>query len=128
MKETEETKAHKVRITSQGFLNESSDSEVTEDEDHDVTESGAEPPLKRVRRNYSGIPNVALAGLRFGVGLRLTAAIATAALIDSGRVTEEDTSNVIDKNKVKRAQDKLMTDMEQKFEAKLKSSDQCCRT
>ncbi|KAL3045400.1 hypothetical protein OYC64_013634 [Pagothenia borchgrevinki] len=69
--------------------------------------------------NYDDdIPNIALASVRYGIGLRPTAAIATAALIDAGIITEDNTSKVIDKNKVKRAQEKLMRELGEKFEEK----------
>ena len=71
-----------------------------------------------VQRNYDDIPNIALASLRYGTGLRATAAIATAALIDAGLITEENPSKVIDKNKVRRAQEKLMIEMGEEFEKK----------
>ena len=38
---------------------------------------------ERNRKNYAEIPNIALASIRYGVRLRPTAAIATAALIDA---------------------------------------------
>ena len=72
-----------------------------------VPETDPEPAAS-VKKNYDEIPNIALASVRYGIGLRPTAAIATAALIDAGIITEDDTSKVIDKNKVKRAQEKLM--------------------
>ncbi|KAG0710812.1 hypothetical protein GWK47_002434 [Chionoecetes opilio] len=56
--------------------------------------------------------------VRYGIGLRPTAAIATAALIDAGIITEDNTSKVIDKSKVKRAQEKLMRELGQEFEEK----------
>ncbi|KAK1886299.1 3-deoxy-D-manno-octulosonic acid kinase [Dissostichus eleginoides] len=66
----------------------------------------------KVQKNY------ALASVRYGIGLRPTAAIATAALIDAGIITEDNTSKVIDKNKVKRAQEKLMRELGEEFEEK----------
>nr|XP_027220371.1 uncharacterized protein LOC113812651 [Penaeus vannamei] len=71
-------------------------------------ETDPEPATSRkVQKTYDEIPNIALACVRFGKGLRLTAAIGTAALIDAGIITEDDTRKVINKNKVKRAQEKL---------------------
>ncbi|KAI4796469.1 hypothetical protein KUCAC02_026971 [Chaenocephalus aceratus] len=72
----------------------------------------------KVQKNYDDIPNIALASVRYGIGLRPTAAIATAALIDAGIITEDNTSKVIDKNKVKRAQEKLMRELGEEFEEK----------
>ena len=112
-KELEEIEAQTRRNTARESLNDSSSNEGIEDGDSDGAEKNElESPLKVARRNYSNISNVALAGLRFGVGLRPTAAIATAALVDGGLVTEADTSKVIDKSKVKRAQDKIMREMQ----------------
>lgn len=70
------------------------------------------------KKNYDEIPNIALASIRYGVGLRPTAAIATAALIDAGIITPGSQRRVIDKCKVKRAQEKLMKIMEKEFEEK----------
>ncbi|KAG0718100.1 hypothetical protein GWK47_007861 [Chionoecetes opilio] len=72
----------------------------------------------QVQKNYDEISNIALASVRYGIGLRPTAAIATAALIDAGIITEDNTSKVIDKSKVKRAQEKLMRELGQEFEEK----------
>ena len=54
----------------------------------------------KIKKNYDEIPNIALASVRYGVGLRPTAAIATATLIDAGIITSNDKSKVIDKSKV----------------------------
>jgi len=53
--------------------------------------------------------------IRYGVSLRATAAITTAAYIDAGLVNEQDMTFIIDKNKVKRAQEKLMKSLDQEF-------------
>lgn len=88
-------------------------------EDEFVPETDPEPAASvKVQKNYDEIPNIALASVRYGIGLRPTAAIATAALIDAGIITEDDTSKVIDKNKVKRAQEKLMRELGEEFEEK----------
>ena len=78
--------------------------------------SETDTKLANEQKNYDDISNIALASVRYGIGLRPTAAIATAALIDAGIITEEDTSKVIDKNKVKRAQEKLMRELSEDFE------------
>ncbi|KAL3054342.1 hypothetical protein OYC64_006631 [Pagothenia borchgrevinki] len=67
----------------------------------------------KVQKNYDDIPNIALASVRYGIGLR-----STAALIGAGIITEHNTSKVIDKNKVKRAQEKLMRELREEFEEK----------
>lgn len=51
--------------------------------------------------------------LWYGIGLR-----PTAARIDAGIITEDNTFKVIDKNKVKRAQEKLMRELGEEFEEK----------
>ena len=72
-------------------------------------------------RNYADISNIALASIRYGTGLRETAAIATAAWIDGGLISKSNTRLVIDHNKVKRAQEKLMKSLSLEF-------DEECRT
>ena len=85
-------------------------------EDEFVPEIDLEPAASsKVQKNYDEIPNIALASVRYGIGLRPTAAIPTATLIDAGIITEDNTSKVtskvIDKNKVKRAQEKLTREL-----------------
>lgn len=63
---------------------------------------------KTAKYNTGDISNIALASLRHHTGLRETAEIATAAWIDAGVINKDDTSLVIDHNKVKRAQEKIM--------------------
>jgi hypothetical protein len=74
--------------------------------------------LAKVQRNYDEIPNIALASVRYGIGLRPTAAIATAALIDAGIIKDGNTIKVIDKSKVMRAQEKIMKKLRDEFEKK----------
>ena len=45
--------------------------------------------------------------MRYGISNRATAAIASAALIDAGLVTEEDSSKILDHKKVHREKQKL---------------------
>ena len=52
--------------------------------------------------NTLDISNVALQSIRYGIGLRPTAAITTAAFIDAGLITEEDKRLVVDHSKVKK--------------------------
>ena len=57
-------------------------------EDEFVPEVDPEPAVSsKVQKNYDEIPNIALASVRYCIGLRPTAAIATAALIDAGIIT-----------------------------------------
>ena len=69
----------------------------------------------KIRTNSDGIPNIALASVRYGVGQWRTAAIATATVIDAGIITSNDKSKFIDKGEVKRAKEELMKALEQEF-------------
>ena len=53
--------------------------------------------------------------MRYGVGLRAAAAIATAAWIDTGVITQRNTYLAIDHNKIKRAQEKLMKSASEEY-------------
>ena len=77
-----------------------------------VPEPQAAPAKKKY--NTMEIPTLALASMRHHTGMRETAEIATATLIDAGVITEDDTSLVIDHSKVKRAQEKLFKELEKK--------------
>ena len=81
---------------------------------------------KKKLRNTKDISNIALASMRHHTGLRETAEIATAAWVDAGVITEDDTHLVIDHNKVKRAQDKLIVELEDEFEKQLGKTGASC--
>ena len=103
-------------------MNEEEDNEVPENIEvtvENIVENNNNVIEKR-SRNKKDISNIALASIRHHTGLRETAEIATAAWIDGGLITEEDTHLVIDHNKVKRAQDKIMAELNEKFEEELK--------
>src|SRR6218665_1732188 len=68
---------------------------------------------QKAEYNTLEIRNVAMQSIRYGVGLRATAAITTAAFMDAGLITEVDKSLVVDH---KRAQEKLMKSLNQEFE------------
>ena len=53
--------------------------------------------------------------IRYGVGLRATAAITTAAFVDAGLINGEDKKLVVDHSKVKRAQEKIMKSLDHDF-------------
>jgi len=78
--------------------------------------------------NTKEIRNIALASMRHHTGLRETAEIATAAWIDSDLITDEDKHLIIDHNKVKRAQLKLVQELDDKFESEIRdhSNDISC--
>ena len=58
--------------------------------------------LKKSLQNRTSFPTVAAVSLRYGASDRMTAAIATAALIDAKLITEEDSTQVLDHHKVHR--------------------------
>ena len=76
-------------------------------------------PQLPAKYNSMDISNTALASIRHHTGLRKTAEIATAALIDAGVITDNDTRLVIDHNKIKRAQEKLSKELEKEFDKKI---------
>ena len=74
------------------------------------------------KRNTEDISNIALAAIKYEVGLRATAAIVTAAWIDAGIIAKNETRLAIDYNKVSRAQEKIKQSAIQKFKAVTPSS------
>ena len=80
----------------------------------------------KIEYNTLEIPNVAMQSIRYGVSLRATAAITTAAFMDAGFITEEDKALVVDHNKVKRAQEKLMKSLNQEFDDLCKKGEIDC--
>ena len=69
---------------------------------------------------------MALASIRYGIGSRPTAAITTAAWIDAGLITENDTKLVVDHHKVVRAQEKVMSQLNEEFEKMTQSESISC--
>jgi len=57
--------------------------------------------------------NVAWQSIRYILGLRATAVVATAAFLDAGLVIAKDKLFVVDHNKVKRAQVKVVKNLQQ---------------
>ena len=80
--------------------------ESNDEREININESSKGAKEKIGLYNTMNIKNVALASLRHHIGLRETAKIATAALIDAKVITEGNTSLIIDHNKVKRAKEK----------------------
>jgi len=70
---------------------------------------------KNPEYNTLDVPNVALQSIRYGVGLRATAAITTAAFMDAGLITDGDKKLVVDHNKDKRAQERIMKSVDHEF-------------
>ena len=88
-----------------------------------ISTTGAVPKRSYNKKN---IPNIALASIRHHTGLRETAEIATAAWIDGGLINENDTSLVIDHNKVKRAQESLGKELEKEFDENIRKNGVSC--
>ena len=122
MKKAEQAAEEKNKMDkeAQNFMNEEENNEVPEG----VCETEAQyvDPTKQQKKNTyntKDISNIALASMRHHTGLRETAEIATAAWIDGGLITKDDTHLVIDHNKVKRAQERLVAELEAEFEKEL---------
>ncbi|KAG8137392.1 hypothetical protein E2320_004635, partial [Naja naja] len=64
--------------------------------------------------------------IRYDVGLCATAAITTTIFIDAGLFIERDKRLVVDINKVKRAQEKNMTSLDQEFDELCKKGETEC--
>ena len=96
-----------------------SDDEDDDDEDDLDEVVNPNPPKLPPKYNRMEIPNIALASMRHHTGLRETAEIATATLIDTGVVTEKNSNLVIDHNKVKRAQGQLTEELDRNFDQRL---------
>lgn len=90
------------------------------------TPSSPSMSKKKTEYNTLDISNVAMQSIRYGVGLRATAAITTAALIDAGLITEEEKRLVVDHNKVKRAQERIMKSLDQEFDVLCKKGEIDC--
>ena len=85
-----------------------------EDENESDTEFVSETRIRSKDQNRTNFPKVAAVSMQYGVSNRATAAIVTAAMVDLGLVTEEDTSMIIDHHKVAREMKKLMTELQKK--------------
>jgi len=95
-------------------------------ESSDNSSENVSANTKRAKYNTDDISNIALASLRHHTGLRETAEIATAAWIDAGLITQWDTVLVIDHNKVRRAQERIMKELEAKFAVELQENGISC--
>ena len=73
----------------------------------DVSQESA--PAMNHSQNRVRLTETAKMSVRFGVSLGATAAIATAVLIDYNVVNKQNTSLVVDKNKVARERNKLVS-------------------
>ena len=104
----------------------SDSNEVSEDSNNErginINETSKGVKEKIGLYNTMNIKNVASASLRHHTGLRETAEIATAALIDAKVITEGNTSLIIDHDKVKRAQEKIGKELTSKHENELSNN------
>ena len=82
--------------------------------------------LKKSLQNRTSFPTVAAVSLRYGASDRMTAAIATAALIDAKLITEEDSTQVLDHHKVHREKVKLMEKLRKGADQRYKEEDIKC--
>ena len=77
-------------------------------------------------RNSVEITNIASASLRYSVSQRATAAIASAAWIDAGFLNKDNSHLLIDKSKVKRAQENVMKKARNNFDSFINANDIEC--
>ena len=91
------------------FLEEVPDVAENEEEDDDADYFAK--ILKSSNQNRSEFPTVAAVSMRYGASNRMTAAIATATMIDLGLVTADDRSKVLDHNKVAREKKRIMVEL-----------------
>ena len=74
--------------------------------DEDIHIKSVDDKLSSLQ-NRNSFPTVAAVSLRYGASDRMTAAIATAALIDAKVISEEDSTQVLDHHKVHREKVRL---------------------
>ena len=77
-------------------------------------------------QNRNSFPTVAAVSLRYGASDRMTAAIATAALIDAKVISEEDSTQVLDHHKVHREKVRLMDKLRETADEKYQEEDIKC--
>ena len=85
-----------------------------EEENHEESLGKANVPSTSYRDQNAN--KCRLAEHTYGVGLRATAAITTAALMDAGLITEDDKRIVVDYSKVRWVKEKLMKSLDQNFD------------
>lgn len=121
-KKAAETKHEEMlrKADAEKFMDEVPDeAETSNNNDIEIKYKTVDDKLKLSMQNRSSFPTLAAVSLRYGASDRMTAAIATATLIDAKVITEEESSQVIDHHKVHREKQKLMTQLcssaDQKF-------------
>ena len=108
------------------FLSEMPDDSSEQIEDTEFVVKAIDDKLRESVQNRMNFPTVAGVSLRYGASDRMTAAIATAALIDAGLVTENDSMKVLDHHKVHREKVKHMNNLKAIAEEKYKEGDIRC--
>lgn len=132
--EREERKRMKLKSEDEEEVMQTEDvyqlSENSSEANEGISEDNYKEPFanvpKKGRYNTRDISNIALASIRHHTGLREAAEIATAAWIDAGLISEEDSSLVIDHNKIRRAQQKIMHEISNQHETKLSEGGLTC--
>lgn len=89
-----------------------SSSSSESDDDIPLAEVQQKLQYQKQRRNSKDLPTLARACDRLGISDRSAAAIATAVLQDFGVVSKEDTFNVVDRNKIRRARQKKRRELQ----------------
>ena len=134
---SEENAQKKVKLTAEkdiakqgevlDFFNEIPDEiAAVADGDEDFEIKAVDKLMAQSMQNRISFPTVAGVSLRYGASDRMTAAIATAALIDAGLVTEIDSSKVLDHHKVHREKLHLMSKLRLKADEKYKEGEIRC--
>ncbi|KAK4874543.1 hypothetical protein RN001_013903 [Aquatica leii] len=80
-----------------------SDANVTTNSTLETAGTSGSSSNKQICRNMLQLPTLARVCDQFGISNRSAAAIASAVLQNVGIITREDSPNIIDKNKVRRA-------------------------
>ena len=121
-KKAEETKHEEMlrKADAEEYLDEVPDEADTSNNNYiEFKNMRVDDKLKLSLQNRTSFPTLAAVSLRYGASDRMTAAIATAALIDAKVITEEESSQVIDHHKVHREKQQLMAKLsssaDQKF-------------
>ena len=105
MEKQEAEQSHMQGLVDLDLLLEASDQECDEHEEEAECVGGESSSSSQ---NRLDLTNLAQESLRTGASVRMTASLATALLIDLKMVTKEDSSLIIDTQKVQRAREKVM--------------------
>ena len=101
------------------FINEIPDEASTgENSEDDYKNKKIDDRIKKTIQNRNSFPTLAKVSLRYRASSRMTAALATAVLVDVGLVTEDDSSLVIDHHHIQRDKKKVMNSISQNADAR----------